>query len=283
MKSATGNVKEEGAPRPAAVVTGGSSGIGLELARLAAAEMPVVLVARSATALHELGQDIAAKGGEAHVLALDLAQAGSGATVEAFLAERGLCCDILVNNAGYGLIGGAAELDRADQLGIIDLNIRALGDLALRFLPGMRARGRGGILNVGSVAGFLPGPNMAVYYASKAFVRSFSDALWEESRRAGVTVTSLNPGPVDTGFFARASGEGAKPKLMKAMRGVSAHDVARAGWRGFKAGKRSVVPGLTNQIATQLVRLVPTRLILTLVRRFQKARVLPAPHPGSGR
>ena len=137
------------------------------------------------------------------------ARAGSGGGdapthLDDFLSANGLICDVLVNSAGYGLRGAATALPVDDQLGIIDLNIRALSELSLHFLPGMVARGRGGVLNLSSVAGSMPGPYMALYYASKGFVRSFSEALHQELRRTGVTVTCVAPGPVTTSFYERA-------------------------------------------------------------------------------
>ncbi|NNH33920.1 SDR family NAD(P)-dependent oxidoreductase, partial [Rhizobium sp. SEMIA 4085] len=186
--------------RPSAVVVGASRGIGRAIAKVAAREhgAVVVLVARSPEGLAAAAAEVRAAGGEAFTLELDLLVADASARLQDFLSANGLFCDVLVNSAGYGLRGSATLLPVEDQLGIIDLNIRALSDLTLRFLPGMAARGRGGVLNLGSIAGFTPGPNMALYYASKAFVRFFSEALHQELRRTGVTVTCVAPGPVST-------------------------------------------------------------------------------------
>ncbi len=270
MKSGADIVKE--AARPATIITGASAGIGRDLALLAAKEAEVVLVARSGAALEALAAEIGAGGGKAHVLVLDLAVPDAADMVMAFMAGKGLCCDILVNNAGYGLIGAASHLDAKDQLGIVDLNVSVLTALSLAVLPGMVRRGRGGILNVASVASFLPGPNMAVYYASKAYVRSFSEALWEEARRSGVTVSALCPGPVATGFFERATYGGRKPALFENTRALSSASVAAIGWAGFKAGKRVVIPGWTNVLLAYTVPYLPSRLVLATVRRFQKGR-----------
>jgi uncharacterized protein len=258
--------------RPAIVITGASAGIGRSFALLAAREAEVVLVARSGAALETLAGEITAAGGKAHVLALDLALPDATAQLVAALTGLGLHCDVLVNNAGYGLIGAASHLDAKDQIGIVDLNVGALTALSLAMLPGMIRRGRGGILNVASVAAFLPGPNMAIYYASKAYVLSFSEALWEETRRSGVTVSALCPGPVATGFFERATYGGRKPALFENTRALSADAVAQMGWSGFKAGKRVVIPGWTNVLLAYTVPYLPSRLVLTLVRRFQKGR-----------
>jgi hypothetical protein len=256
---------------PAIIVTGASAGIGRALAQEAAADgLPLVLVARSEEPLHALAAELAGRGVPAHVLPLDLGAPSAGMTLEAFLAANGLHADVLVNNAGFGLLGEAAKLDRAEQLAMVDLNVKAATDLALRLLPGMLARGRGGILNVGSMAGFMPGPGMAVYYATKAYLRSFSEALWEESRRAGVTVSCLAPGPVETGFLARAGAD--RARLFSSNRNMDAATCARIGWAGFKAGRRMIVPGLAARIALALVHVLPQRLNLHAVRRLQKAR-----------
>ena len=163
------------------------------------------------------------------------------------LGDRGFVPDVVINNAGFGLAGKAAELDAQEQLRMIDLNIRALTDLTLRFLPGMLARRRGGIINVASVAAFMPGPGMAVYFASKAYVLSFTDALAEELRGTGVHATSLCPGPVETGFQQRAgmrTGQHAGR-----VKPLSAAEVAAAGWTAFNKGERMMVPGFANKLA----------------------------------
>jgi short-subunit dehydrogenase len=171
----------------------------------------------------------------------------------------------VVNNAGYGLFGNAIDLDRAQQLGIIAVNIRAMTDLSLRFSDQL-IRHRGGILNVGSIAGFLPGPGMAVYYASKAYVLSFSEALRGELAPRGVRVTVLCPGPVPSEFQARA---GFEPGFDSAILNVSAADVAQAGYRGLMANKRAVMPGLGIKIVPFLLRLFPRGFILAAVGKFQ--------------
>jgi uncharacterized protein len=191
--------------RPIALITGASAGIGAELARVFAAHgHELVLVARREERLTALADAIAAAGGpRPTVLSLDLARRDAVATLAAELSSRGLEPAIVVNNAGFGLVGPAAALSRAEQLAMIDLNVRALTELSLAFIDSL-ARHRGGILNVASVAAFLPGPGMAVYYASKAYVLSFSEALHQELSRRGIRVTALCPGPVPTEFAARA-------------------------------------------------------------------------------
>jgi hypothetical protein len=258
--------------RPAIVVTGASSGIGRAIAELAAADAPVLLVARSREGLAETAAAIAAAGGEAHLLPLDLAGEGPVDQVAEALEQLGLHCDVLVNNAGFGLVGLAAELSRERQLAMVDLNVRTLTDLALAMLPGMIARRRGGILNIASVAAFLPGPRMAVYYASKAYVQSFSEALRAEARGSGVTITSLCPAPVSTPFLARAIGAERAGAMGEGPFHVPLDVVARAGWGGFKVGRGTVVPGLANRAAVLAARFLPRALIAGAVARHQARR-----------
>jgi uncharacterized protein len=249
------------------LITGASAGIGAELARIFASHgHRVALVARRADRLGKLADEIAAAGGTAPiVISCDLAQADAGDRIAAALAAEAVEVEYLVNNAGYGLFGRAIDRDRAEQLGIIGVNIRALTDLSLRFADQL-VRHRGGILNVGSIAGFLPGPGMAVYYASKAYVLSFSEALREELAPLGVRVTALCPGPVLSEFQARA---GFLPGFDSAILNVSAEDVAKAGYRGLMANKRAVLPGLGIKVVPFLLRLFPRGFILAAVGRFQ--------------
>lgn len=266
--------------RPAVVVVGGSRGIGKAIATVAAREGgPVVLVARSHESLLAAATEVQAAGGEAFTLELDLFSADASLRLQAFLTENRLSCDILVNSAGYGLRGAATILPIGEQLGIVDLNIRALSELTLRFLPGMLARRRGGVINLGSIAGFTPGPNMALYYASKSFVRSFSDALHEELRHTGVTVTCVAPGPVETEFLDR-SGAG-RAMLFKVLPRADAVDVAESAWRAFKAGRRLVVPGVSAKLTAFLASVLPTAILLPLIGRLQRRGNDPCPC-GSG-
>lgn len=252
--------------RELVLVTGASGGIGEALAYCAAADgHDLILAARNETQLGRVEDAVAAKHKvKVTSLAADLGSAGGCNALAARLEGLGLIPGIVINNAGFGLIGAAASLSREEQLAMIDLNVRAVTDLSLRYLPGMIARGSGGIINLASVAGFMPGPNMAVYFATKAYVLSFSDALSEEVGRKGVTVMSLCPGPVETGFQARAGMKG-----LAEMRagGKSAEFVAAEGWAGFKAGARVVIPGAANKFAAYATRGAPRRLILPLIRR----------------
>src|SRR2546423_1855208 len=249
------------------LITGASAGIGTELACVFASNgHRVALVARRAVRLAALAGEITASGGAAPiVIACDPEQPDAGDKIAAALAAEGVEVEFVVNNAGYGLFGNAIELDRTEQLGIIAVNIRATTDLSLRFSDQL-IRHRGGILNVGSIAGFLPGPGMAVYYASKAYVLSLSEALRGELAPCGVRVTALCPGPVPSEFQARA---GFKPAFNSAILDVPASDVAKAGYRGLMANKPAVLPGLGIKIVPFLLRLFPRWFVLWAVGRFQ--------------
>jgi uncharacterized protein len=226
-------------------------------------------VARRGDRLAALANEIAAGCGTAPiVIACDLEQPDAGNRIAAVLAAAGVEVEYVVNNAGFGLFGTAIKLDRAEQLGIIAVNIRALTDLSLRFSEHL-IRHRGGILNVGSIAGFLPGPGMAVYYASKAYVLSFSEGLRLELAPQGVRVTTLCPGPVPSEFQARA---GFLPGFDSTILNVSAADVAQAGYRGLMANKRIVLPGLGIKVVPFLLRFVPRGFVLAAVARFQLRR-----------
>jgi short-subunit dehydrogenase len=257
--------------QPAIVVTGASSGLGQAIARLAAREGAfLLLVGREQAALDALVAELAADGAQAAALPLDLTTPGAADAVEGALAACGLYCDVLVNSAGVGVYGPAAQVSHAEQLDLLDVNIRALTELTLRFLPGMLARGRGGVLNLGSITGYAPGPNMAVYYASKAYVNSFSAALAAEVAGSGVTVTCLAPGVVRTPFFERCSV--GQTWLMKLMPRSNPADTAAAGWRGFKAGKAMVVPRPIDQFSILVCKLLPARAIARFVATLQRPR-----------
>jgi short-subunit dehydrogenase len=263
--------KNGAALKPAIVVTGASSGIGRDIARLAAADRCfLLLLGRSPPALDELVAELAATGAQAAALPLDLLDPHAPDRVESALADRGLYCDVLVNSAGFGVFGAAAKAAPQEQLNLVDVNIRALTELTLRFLPAMLARGRGGVLNVGSITGYAAGPNMAAYYASKAYVNSFSAALAAEVAGSGVTVTCLTPGVVRTAFFERCSV--GQSRLMKLMPRSNSPDVAEVGWRGFKAGKRLVIPRLIDRISVAISLLLPQSLLTRFVGWLQRPR-----------
>jgi hypothetical protein len=257
-------------PRPVTLITGASAGIGAALARVFAEKgHEVVLLARRALQLGALADAIAAAGHKRpHILAIDLARADAPTRIDNELHARGLEPEIVVNNAGFGLLGLAAELDRGEQLAMIDLNVRVLTELSLRWIDSLE-RHRGGILNVASIASFLPGPGMAIYHATKAYVLSFSEALHRELAPKGVRVTTLCPGPVETEFQARA---GVPEDYFPHMLARSAERVAREGYDGLMRGKRLVVPGFENKVLTFLPRLLPRALVLQLVRAGARHR-----------
>jgi short-subunit dehydrogenase len=248
---------------PVTLITGASAGIGGELARVFAAHgHALVLVARREDRLNALADEIAALGRpRPAVLALDLERRDAVAVLAADLSARGLEPDFVINNAGFGLSGAADVLDRNEQLGMIDLNVRALTELSLGFVDSL-ARHRGGILNVASIAAFLPGPGMAVYYASKAFVLSFSEALHQEMSGRGIRVTALCPGPVLTEFQARSGME--LPGIAKLFE-IPAARVAEIGYDALMRGQRVAIAGLGNKIAVALMHFVPNALLLRVV------------------
>ena len=249
------------------LITGASAGIGAELARIFAANgHRVALVARRAERLTALAAEIAAAGRAAPiVIPCDLQAADAGDKIAAALAAADVEVEYVVNNAGYGLFGNAVDLDREGLLGIVAVNVRALTDLSLRFSDSL-IRNRGGIVNIGSIAGFLPGPGMAVYYASKAYVLSFTEALRQELAPHGVRVTVVCPGPVPTEFQTRA---GFRPGFDSAVLNVSPAEVARQAYRGLMANKRAVLPGLGIKAVPLMLRLFPRGFILAAVGRFQ--------------
>jgi short-subunit dehydrogenase len=253
-----------------ALITGASAGIGAELARVFASRgHRVALVARRADRLTALAGEIVAAGGAAPmVIACDLTQADAGDKIAAALAAGGVEVEYVVNNAGFGVFGRAMQRDRADQLDMITVNIRALTDLSLRFADQL-IRNRGGLLNMGSIAGFLPGPGMAVYYASKAYVMSFTEAMRAELAPHGVRVTVVCPGPVPSEFQARA---GFSPGFDSAILNVLPADVARQAYAGLMANKRAVLPGFGIKIVAFLLRFFPRSFILWAVCRFQLRR-----------
>jgi len=249
------------------LITGASAGIGAELARVFAANgHRLAISGRREDRLASLASEIAASGKAAPiVIPCDLEQQGATDRIAAALAAAGVEVEYMVNNAGFGLFGASNTLDRAAQLGMIAVNVQALTDLSLRFSDSV-IRHRGGILNVASVAGFLPGPGMAVYYASKAYVLSFTEALRGELAPHGVRVTALCPGPVPSEFQTRA---GIKPGIDSVVLNVSPADVAKEAYRGLMANRRAVLPGLGVKMVPFLLRFFPRGFILAAVGRLQ--------------
>lgn len=254
-----------------ALITGASSGIGAELARLLARQgCRLVLTARRQDRLEVLAGELEKAGAPGvQVLAADLAVPGAGASLVEDLDRLGLRVDVLVNNAGFGTSGAFVDTDLATEQEMVQLNVVALLDLCKLLGRRMAARGRGHILNVASTAAFQPGPLMAVYYASKAFVLSFSEALAVELRDTGVVVSTLCPGPTRTEFAARADVGGTR-LVNRVARMASASDVARAALLGLGRGSRLIVPGSMNKLGVLSVRLMPRRWVTALVRRLQE-------------
>jgi uncharacterized protein len=254
-----------------ALITGASSGIGLELARLFARDgHDLMLVARRHDRLQALADELTDRYEvQVTVIAADLADPSAPAEIARRVAAAGLEVEFLVNNAGYGLAGEFIRTDAATELRMIQVNIAALTHLSKLFLPRMVAEHQGRIMNVASTAGFVPGPIMAVYYATKAYVISFSLALAEELRQSGVTVTVLCPGATRTEFQERA-GIHLDVRLFRGPWVADAASVARAGYQGMLRGKRLVVPGVFNKIMVAATRLASRALLAKVARRVQE-------------
>ena len=250
-----------------ALITGASSGLGLELARLFSADKSnLVLVARSQDKLETLAQELRRDGVQVLVLPKDLTNPAAPQEIFDHLTGQGIVVDVAVNNAGFGAMGRVASLPVQTQVDMVQVNVAALTHLTRLFLPGMIERGRGGILNVGSTAGFQPGPNMAAYYATKAFVLSFTEALAEELLGTGVKATCLAPGATATGFRAAAHMENA---LLFRLGTMDAKTVVQAGYRGFRRGKVIVIPGWKNKLGAFAVRLAPRFGVRKVVKQLQ--------------
>ena len=254
-----------------ALVTGASGGIGEEFAKLLASRgCNLVLVARSGDKLARLAEALtAAHKIQVDCLPMDLSRASSAPQIQSMLESKKIEIDILINNAGFGTFGPFVDSDLESELAQIQLNVTTLTHLTKLMLPGMIRRGRGKILNVASTAAFQPGPLMAVYYATKAYVLSFSEALANELKGSGVTVTCLCPGPTRTGFMARAK-MGDPEILAKKSVMMEAALVARKGVDGLMKGKRLVIPGVLNKLLAHSTRLGPRGLNASVVRRIME-------------
>jgi len=255
-----------------ALVTGASSGIGLELSRLLATDRyELVIVAKQPERLAQVAGELTTQyGARVAEIAADLSDPAAPADIARELKRLGLTPDVLVNNAGFGLRGLFTEIDLGEQLQMVQVNVTALTHLTGLMLPGMLERRRGQVLNVASTAAFQPGPLMAVYYATKAYVLSFSEALANETSGSGVTVTALCPGPTATGFQKRAGMEGTR--LFGGGDVMDSAAVARQGYEGMMRGARIVIPGLRNRLAAQAVRFAPRRVVTQIARSLQERR-----------
>src|SRR5882757_7297826 len=251
------------------LITGASSGIGLELAKCFAADKcRLILVARNTEALEALAKELRqAHQIEARVLTADLSRPETPRRIFEELRAANLIVDVVVNNAGFGANGSFAEISLPRQLEMLQVNITALTELTGLFLPGLLQRKRGGILNVGSVAGFQPGPGMMVYYATKAFVLSFTEGLAEELQGTGLNVSVLCPGPTESNFGNVARGKKVRPMKTSKM---TSEAVAIYGHRAFRNGKITAVPGLLNKVFVQLSRILPRKLPRKIVKLYNR-------------
>src|SRR6476646_7769586 len=254
--------------RETALITGASSGIGLDLAQLMAPDFDLIITARNQAELEKLAKELqTAHGNYVHVIPADLAQPETPQQIFAEIERRGLPVDILINNAGFGAYGAFAESDPRTSLDMVEVNIAALTALTRLALPGMVQRKRGRIMNVASTAGFQPGPLMAVYYATKAYVIMFSEAIANELKGSGVSVTCFCPGATATNFAERANMEESRLFKLGAMK---SKDVALAGYKGMMAGKGLVIPGVLNKTLAMSVRLSPRKLVTAISRSLQE-------------
>jgi short-subunit dehydrogenase len=247
-----------------ALITGASGGIGYELAKIFARDHHnLILVARSADKLAQVARELQAHGVTVKIVALDLAAPIAPKFLFDQLQSERISVDILVNNAGFGVHGQFAEMPEAEILGQIDLNIRALTELTRLFLPPMIARRSGRVMNVASTAGFQPGPLIAVYYATKAYVISFSEAIANELHGTGVIVTCFCPGATHTGFADRAGIE--KSRLFQ-LGAMSAQKVARDGYRAMMRGRTLAISGAHNWLVAQSTRFAPRKMVTAVSR-----------------
>ena len=257
--------------RKTALITGASSGIGLELARIFARENHhLVLVARRADKLRQLAAELEkAHGTRSLILAVDLTEPGASAYVLDQTTRADVTVDVLVNNAGFGQYGPFAQSDLEECLRQIQLNVTTLTHLTRLYLPGMIERGSGRVLNVASTAAFQAGPLMAVYYATKAYVLHFSEAIANELQGSGVTVTCLCPGPTTTEFHKRANMMNSRLLQFGSM---DARTVAEDGYRALMSGKPVVISGFKNWLLAQSVRFSPRQMVTAVARKLQETR-----------
>jgi uncharacterized protein len=256
---------------PAIVITGGSEGLGRAFAKLLA-EDAVLMISRDENALAEAAAEILAVRPESKVrtLALDVTKDSAPRAVREYLVKTGLYADIVINNAGAGLGGRFDTQERTDVLRVVDLNVRALVAMTHEFLPDMRERGAGGVLNLASVAGFMPGPWQALYFASKSFVLSFSQAIAAETHGSGVLIMAAAPGPVETGIHRSML---ARWTWYRALFPSYTPDVcAKMIWEGFTSGHRVFIPGVINNVSALAAKLVPPEIMIPFVAWLVRPR-----------
>lgn len=254
-----------------ALVTGASAGLGEQFAHLFAKDhISMVLVARREERLKKIKSTLESQYNvQVEIFATDLTDHNSSEEIRKFLESKNIEIEFLVNNAGYGQSGEFLKIGLEHNLGQIDLNIRALTELTFQLLPSMKAAGRGRILNIGSTAGFQPGPFMTVYYATKAYVNSFSEALFFELKNTGVTVTLSCPGPTFTEFGAVS---GTESKKLYKRTGMTAELVAKQAYQAMLKGKRMIIHGTNNKFGVGVVRILPKRAVLNLVAMLNNSK-----------
>ncbi len=259
-----------GENRPVALITGASGGIGAEMAvEIAKDGYDLVLVARDQGQLEKVGGDLHNRFGiDWLTVAMDLSTPSQVDALIKTLDEKSISPELIVNNAGYGVAGRAEEIDLEQQLGSIGLNVSVLTEITLKYLPRLLLANRGGIINVGSVAGFFPGPYFSVYYATKAYVQSFTYALAHELKSSNVKICVICPGPTLTGFQKRAGM--ARSGVARSGAAMTAAEVAKIGYAGYKKGRVVVVTGKLNRLLVLLSKLVPASLFVRAISRFNR-------------
>jgi short-subunit dehydrogenase len=256
--------------RETVLITGASSGIGYEFAkRFAKEQYNIVAVARSENKLQALKEELEAQYGiQVWIYKKDLSNQDEVSALYKEIKKENITIDILINNAGFGLFGEFTETNLDEELNMIDLNIKTLTHLTKLVVVDMVKRNKGKILNVASTAAFQPGPLMAVYYATKAYVLSFTEALENELKGTNVTVSALCPGPTATGFAGRANL--GQSKLFKSVGVMNVHQVVEVGYDGLLKGKTIIIPGLKNRLLTIGIRFLPRKMVTSIVRKVQE-------------
>lgn len=255
------------------LITGATSGIGYELAKIFARnKYNLVLTGRNEERLNQIKNEFLALNISIDTFSCDLAKPNSAKQLFEFLSKHNLEIDFLINNAGFGLLGPFNELDLKSQLEMIQVNITSLVELTHLLIPSMIKRNSGKIMNVASTAAFQPGPDMAIYYATKSFVLSFSEALHYELKDYGISVSTLCPGPTKTDFQRRARMENINLEKSKLLPYMSAEKVAEIGYKGLMKGKRVIIPGMMNKIGVMMVKFIPKKIILNVIKIFNSKR-----------